>query len=526
MFASLASPAPISTRLASLVSTPLACRSKPASRTGVLRKSFFAHLPSRAAAPQRSMQTITAQMPDTSTSQKQAAPASKPNLDAIHFDNRVLRELFIDEEMSNYIRQVRGANFSRVHPTPVENPRLVASSSDALKLIDLDGADEADLAEFFSGNKVPEGAEPAAHCYVGYQFGSFAGQGDGAAMYLGEVVNGRGERWEIQMKGAGLTPYSRSADGRKVLRSSVREFLCSEAMHYLGVPTTRAGTVVTSDSRVTRDILYLRPTPRTAGPPHPLIPLLSSAASDRLYLPTNGNVIRERASVVLRIAPTFLRFGSFEIFLPADDARPTTPLPRGARSRYSRDPPALRAPALLLYLAPPPPPPFPPPFSLLTCGGQYTGRQGPSFGLEATMLPKMLDFTIASYYPEIHARHAAKGEAGRKEMVLDFYREVVERTARLAAHWQAVGWAHGVLNTDNMSILGVTIDYGPYGFLDAFSDDFVPNGSDDRGRYAYKNQPAVCKWNCAKLLRAGFFAPRPLPNSSSLPGAPPSPPPF
>lgn len=173
-----------------------------------------------------------------------------------------------------------GACFSRVQPTPVKNPVLVAIASDAMTLIDMDPAEiqRDDFADYFSGNKVLPGAEPAAHCYCGHQFGFFSGQlGDGATMYLGEVVNSSGTRIEIQFKGAGKTPYSRSADGRKVLRSSIREFLCSEAMHHLGIPTTRAGTIVTSDTMVSRDIFY------------------------------TGDVIQERATILLRLAPTFLR---------------------------------------------------------------------------------------------------------------------------------------------------------------------------------------------------------------------------
>ncbi|CAM9848078.1 unnamed protein product, partial [Phaeothamnion confervicola] len=270
-----------------------------------------------------------------------------------------------------------------------------------------------------------------AHCYCGHQFGSFAGQlGDGAAIYLGEVVNRAGERWELQLKGAGLTPFSRTADGRKVLRSSLREFLCSEAMHYLGVPTTRAGTVVTSDSRVARDIFY------------------------------DGRVTHERCSVVSRVAQTFLRFGSFEIFKP-------------------RDP------------------------------GAIGGRAGPSAGNEA-LRRTMLDYVVRNFYPEAATRAAEDGNGGGGKM----YREVVARTAALVASWQCVGWTHGVLNTDNMSIVGLTIDYGPFGWMDAFDPDFVPNGSDHgAGRYSYRQQPAICKWNLRKLAEA--LAPA-LPLASAL----------
>lgn len=342
-------------------------------------------------------------------------------LETLNFDNKALRDLPIDPETDgNYRRQVSGACFSKVKPTPVKNPKLVAVSLPALQHLDLDPAqiDRLDFAEYFSGNRELPGTDPAAHCYCGHQFGSFAGQlGDGATMYLGEVVNKAGERWEIQFKGAGLTPYSRQADGRKVLRSTIREFLCSEAHHHLGIPTTRAGTCVTSDSTIIRDIFY------------------------------NGNPIEERCSIVLRLAQTFLRFGSFEIFKPTDED---------------------------------------------------TGNRGPSVG-RVDILKTMLDYTISTFYPEIWKRH----EDGNKEdMYTAMYREVVARTARLVAEWQCVGWCHGVLNTDNMSIVGVTIDYGPFGFLDRYDPKFICNSSDDGGRYTYEKQPEICKWNCEKLAEA------------------------
>lgn len=300
----------------------------------------------------------------------------------------------------------------------MDNPQLVALSASALKLIDVEEseAENDDFVQYFGGNKIIPGSEPSAHCYCGHQFGSFAGQlGDGATMYLGEIINAKGQRWELQFKGAGLTPYSRSADGRKVLRSSVREFLCSEAMHHLGVPTTRAGTCVTSDSRVVRDIFY------------------------------DGNPIRERCTVITRIAPTFLRFGSFEIFKGPDP---------------------------------------------------QTGRKGPSHG-RVDILDGMLDYTISTFYPDIDDAYE-----DRKTKILAFFTEVVKRTAKLVAHWQCVGFCHGVLNTDNMSILGLTIDYGPFGFMERFDPDFICNASDDGGRYTYANQPEMCKWNLGKFAEA------------------------
>ncbi|KAF5926051.1 hypothetical protein HPG69_016758, partial [Diceros bicornis minor] len=353
-------------------------------------------------------------------------------LAGLRFDNRALRALPVEtpppdpEGAPSTPRPVPGACFSRVRPAPLRQPRLVALSEPALALLGLGAppaaaaareAREAEAALFFSGNALLPGAEPAAHCYCGHQFGQFAGQlGDGAAMYLGEVCTAAGERWELQLKGAGPTPFSRQADGRKVLRSSIREFLCSEAMFHLGIPTTRAGACVTSQSTVIRDVFY------------------------------DGNPKYEKCTVVLRIASTFLRFGSFEIFKSADE---------------------------------------------------HTGRAGPSVGRNDIRV-QMLDYVIGSFYPEIQASHGSD----TVQRNAAFFREVTRRTARMVAEWQCVGFCHGVLNTDNMSIVGLTIDYGPFGFLDRYDPDHVCNASDSAGRYAYSKQPEVCKWNLQKLAEA------------------------
>lgn len=295
------------------------------------------------------------------------------------------------------------------------NPRLIAYSPDALALLGIDpppagetDAFEEKLASFLSGNSLPEGAATYAHCYCGHQFGGFAGQlGDGAAIYLGEVLGKDENRWELQLKGAGPTPYSRSSDGRKVLRSSIREFLCSEAMHFLGISSTRAGAIVTSDSLVERDPQY------------------------------EGKTIQEKCTIVSRISQNLFRFGSFEIFI----------------------------------------------------------KRGPSYG-NVELQKQLLDY-IVQYFPvEIH------GIQDDEERYLAFYKEVVRRTAILVAQWQSVGFVHGVLNTDNMSIMGATIDYGPFGFMEFFDPDFIPNGSDHSGRYTYEKQPEVCKWNLNKLREA------------------------
>ncbi|KAM3870073.1 selenoprotein O1 [Diretmus argenteus] len=355
---------------------------------------------------------------------------SRSPLERLNFDNIALRKLPLDPSVEPGVRTVKGACFSRVRPTPLTRPRFVCVSGEALALLGLSGEEvltDPLGPEYLSGSKVMPGSQPAAHCYCGHQFGHFAGQlGDGAACYLGEVTVPDGQspellrenpsgRWEIQVKGAGLTPFSRQADGRKVLRSSIREFLCSEAMFSVGVPTTRAGSVVTSDSKVVRDIFY------------------------------SGHPRHERCSVVLRIAPTFLRFGSFEIFKRADE---------------------------------------------------LTGRQGPSYGRDE-IRGQMMDYVIEMFYPEIQQNHP-----DRVERNVAFFREVVLRTARLVALWQCVGFCHGVLNTDNMSILGLTLDYGPYGFMDRFDPDFICSSSDNSGRYSYQAQPAICRWNLGKLAEA------------------------
>lgn len=355
---------------------------------------------------------------------------SRSPLERLDFDNVALKKLPLDSSDEPGVRQVKGACFSRVKPTPLTKPRFVAVSHEALALLGLDGEEVLNDPlgpEYLSGSKDMPGSEPAAHCYCGHQFGQFAGQlGDGAACYLGEVKVPPGQdpvllrenpsgRWEIQVKGAGLTPYSRQADGRKVLRSSIREFLCSEVMFFLGVPTTRAGSIVTSDSRVVRDVYY------------------------------SGHPRNERCSVVLRIAPTFLRFGSFEIFKQPDE---------------------------------------------------FTGRRGPSCGRDE-IRGQMMDYVIEMFYPEIQQNYP-----DRVERNVAFFREVMVRTARLVAQWQCVGFCHGVLNTDNMSILGLTLDYGPYGFMDRFDPDFICNASDNSGRYSYKAQPAICRWNLVKLAEA------------------------
>ena len=280
-------------------------------------------------------------------------------------------------------------------PTPLPAPYLVASSANAARLAGLAPADLAreDFIAAFTGNAVPPRAKPLSAVYSGHQFGHWAGQlGDGRAILLGQLAGADGPM-ELQLKGAGMTPYSRMGDGRAVLRSSIREFLCSEAMAALGVPTTRALMVTGSNQRVMRETV-------------------------------------ETAAVVTRMAPSFVRFGSFEHW------------------HYRNQHAELRT---------------------------------------------LADYVIREFYPEL---------AGAENPYLALLSEVTRRTARMIAHWQALGFMHGVMNTDNMSILGLTLDYGPFGFMEAFDVDHICNHTDQGGRYSYANQVPVGHWNCYALANA------------------------
>ena len=323
----------------------------------------------------------------------------------LRFDNAFVRELPGDPETGPRLRQVEGALYSRVDPTPVAAPRLLAHSPEMAQALGFGEADVAApwFAEVFGGNRLLEGMQPWASNYGGHQFGHWAGQlGDGRAISLGEVVTAGGERWELQLKGAGPTPYSRTADGRAVLRSSIREFLCSEAMHHLGVPTTRALSLVGTGEAVLRDMFY------------------------------DGHPEFEPGAVVCRVAPSFIRFGHFEL-----------PYARG----------------------------------------------------DHTLLRQLVDFTIRRDFPHLEG----SGEA----LYAAWFGEVCERTAQTVAHWMRVGFVHGVMNTDNLSILGLTIDYGPYGWLEDYDPLWTPNTTDAAGRrYCYGRQPTIAHWNLAQLANA------------------------
>ncbi|TXH67177.1 MAG: YdiU family protein [Lysobacteraceae bacterium] len=326
---------------------------------------------------------------------------------ALTFDNRFLAELPGDPEMGHRRRDVRGAAWSRVMPEPVSSPRLLAYSQEMAARLSLSENDlhAGGWLQVLAGNAVFPGMDPFASNYGGHQFGTWAGQlGDGRAISLCEVVTAAGERWELQLKGAGPTPYARFADGRAVLRSSIREFLCSEAMHHLGVPTTRALSLVLTGEEIVRDMFY------------------------------DGHPRTEPGAVVCRVAPSFLRFGHFEL-------------------------PAMRG--------------------------------------EIDLLRRLTDFAIARDFSEL------RGVAGSQALYADWFADVCVRAARMIAEWMRVGFVHGVMNTDNMSILGLTLDYGPYGWIDDFDSDWTPNTTDAQGRrYRFGWQPMVARWNLARLAQA------------------------
>lgn len=300
-----------------------------------------------------------------------------------------------DLPLSNSFAALPPDFYTRLMPTPLPTPYFVAASAGAAALVGLTPAQLAqpELIDVFAGNTVAARSLPLSAVYSGHQFGVWAGQlGDGRAILLGEL-NGPAGPMELQLKGAGLTPYSRMGDGRAVLRSSIREFLCSEAMAALKIPTTRAMCIMGADKPIMRETV-------------------------------------ETAAVVTRMAPSFVRFGSFEHW-------------------YHRDKPE--------------------------------------------QLQQLADYVIATFYPEL---------TGEEHPYTALLAEVTKRTARMIAHWQAVGFMHGVMNTDNMSILGLTLDYGPFGFMEAFDPGHICNHTDQQGRYSYANQPQVGHWNCYALGQA------------------------
>ncbi|XP_029384769.1 uncharacterized protein LOC115060800 [Echeneis naucrates] len=329
------------------------------------------------------------------------------DLDQFRVSCKKLTEAFpIDQVDGNFVRTVKNCVFSKSFPTPLRGPlRLAAVSKDVIEgILDLDltVTQSEDFLHYASGSRMLLGSVPLAHRYGGHQFGYWAGQlGDGRAHFLGQYSNRKGEIWDLQLKGSGKTPYSRSGDGRAVIRSSVREFLCSEAMHFLGVPTSRAASLIVSEEPVLRDQFY------------------------------NGNVKKERGAVVLRLAKSWFRIGSLEILAQSG---------------------------------------------------------------EIDLLRKLLDFVTNEHFPSIHS--------GDSEKYLVFFSTLVNETAHLIAQWMSVGFAHGVCNTDNFSLLSITIDYGPFGFMESYNPNFIPNTSDDEGRYSIGAQANVGLFNLEKLLGA------------------------
>ncbi|TWU43642.1 hypothetical protein Poly51_62530 [Rubripirellula tenax] len=321
----------------------------------------------------------------------------------LHLDDHFNVELPADKETSDGRRQVYDAAFSFTTPRAPTAPRLLHFAPDVAEMLGLSPEDvrSDEFLRTFSGASVPDGARPYAMCYGGHQFGNWAGQlGDGRAINLAEVSHA-GKRWTLQLKGAGETPYSRTADGLAVLRSSLREHLCSEAMYHLGVPTTRSLSLVTTGDSVMRDVMY------------------------------DGNPEYEPGAVVCRVAPSFIRFGNFQIFASRGDT---------------------------------------------------------------LSLRRLTDYTIKHYFPAIKP-----GKNGYSQ----FFEEVACRSIDMVIHWQRVGFVHGVMNTDNMSIHGETIDYGPYGWLEGYDRNWTPNTTDaGQGRYRFGNQPQIVFWNLVQLANA------------------------
>ena len=318
----------------------------------------------------------------------------------IQLTNFFTDQLPADPNLENTRREVLEAVYSFVRPIKTSNPTLLHVSDEMQHTLDFSNEDiqSREFLEFVTGNSVLKNSKPFAMCYAGHQFGNWAGQlGDGRAINLGEIKD-----WAVQLKGSGPTPYSRTADGLAVLRSSVREYLCSEAMHHLGVPSTRALSLSLTGDKVLRDVMY------------------------------NGNPAHEKGAIVSRVAESFLRFGNFEIFSSRNDIK---------------------------------------------------------------NLKILTDYTIKSHFSHL----------GRpsKEVYLQFFQEVTSKTLEMIIHWQRVGFVHGVMNTDNMCILGLTIDYGPYGWLEGFDFGWTPNTTDKQHkRYRYGNQPTIGLWNLYQLANA------------------------
>jgi serine/tyrosine/threonine adenylyltransferase len=325
--------------------------------------------------------------------------------ETLEFTHRFLDALPGDPIPENFVRQVQGCGYSMAAPTPVRAPQLVSYIPEMVESLGLsrDAVKHPDFLSVLAGNRIETTMHPHATCYGGHQFGHWAGQlGDGRAINLGEVRTPDHQFLTLQLKGAGRTPYSRSADGRAVLRSSLREYVCSEAMHHLGIPTTRSLSLVLTGDPVMRDMFY------------------------------DGNARTEPGAIVCRVAQSFTRFGHFEL-----------PAARGD-------------------------------IDLLKQWVHYSQR-----------------FEFGGIYSADPEGYAA------------WFEDIAIRTAKLMVDWQRVGFVHGVMNTDNLSVLGLTIDYGPYGWLEGYDPFWTPNTTDAEGRrYAYGQQPAIARWNLIRLANA------------------------
>ena len=305
------------------------------------------------------------------------------------YNHKKISELSFD----NTYFQLPKDFYQEVEPTSFHNPHLVAFNEEVSELIELDPteAEESDFADYICGKKKIPGTNPIAMYYTGHQFGVYNKDiGDGRAILLGEVVNSSGQKWDLHLKGAGQTRFARQFDGRAVLRSCIREYLCGEAMHHMAIPTTRSLCIIGSDEIVQRET-------------------------------------QEMGAMLLRVAESHVRFGSFEGFY------------------YKQEYENVRI---------------------------------------------LADYVIENHFSQLI-------ESDNK--YLEFYKEVIKRTAGLIAFWQAYGFAHGVMNTDNMSVLGLTFDYGPFGFVEEFNPEFIPNQSDHHGRYSLRNQKSIGYWNLQKL---------------------------
>lgn len=324
----------------------------------------------------------------------------------LKINNTFSTELPADPNETNETRQVLNACFSYVSPRKPSNPELIHYSQEVANLVGI-SASEVQSEQFlnvFSGKEVLPKTRPYAMSYAGHQFGNWAGQlGDGRAIILTQI-DYNNQSFTLQLKGAGMTPYSRRADGLAVLRSSIREHLCSEAMFHLGVPTTRSLSLILTGDQVLRDVMY------------------------------DGHPDYEKGAVVCRVAPSFIRFGNFELFSSQNDLK---------------------------------------------------------------TLKDLTDYTIKHHFPEI--------KGSDKERYIAFFKSVANNTRNMIVHWQRVGFVHGVMNTDNMSILGLTIDYGPYGWLEDYNPDWTPNTTDrENRRYRFGNQPQIALWNLYQLANALF----------------------